>query len=80
MNYDERGLTTRVMLMSVLWFPVRSIEQDHNSTNKLGYQVRHSSERVDAGRVTDLLTSDVIHRNLLVSESRQLKRSFSPPF
>jgi len=61
MNYNEGRLTTRVMLMSVLRFPVRSIEQDHNSANKLGYQVRHSPERADAGRVTDLLMSDVIH-------------------
>jgi len=68
------------MLMSVLWSPVRSAEHDLNSAIKLGYQVRHSPERADAGRVTDLLTSDVIHWNLLVSESRRLKRSFSPPF
>jgi hypothetical protein len=49
------------MFMSVLWFPVRSTEHDHNSASKLGYQVRYSPERAYAGRVTDLLTSDLIH-------------------
>ena len=49
------------MLMSVLWFPVRSTEHGHNSASKLGYQVRRSPERADVGRVTELLTSDVIH-------------------